>query len=141
MIWKRIPSFEGYEISSEGKVKSNLIKKGLILKPTVRPDGYLSVRLRKEGAYHYKYIHRLVAEAFICLKPIDLNRLVLHKNGKKDDNRVVNLKVTKRNPIAEGVTQSPSGSFVAKINRTYIGSFNTQKEAHEAYQKAKNEKK
>ena len=64
--WSPVIGFEGkYDISTLGQVRNN---KGAILKPTLkRTTGtvYKVVRLWKEGQYHTKYIHRLVAEAFI----------------------------------------------------------------------------
>lgn len=86
-VWKPIQGFEGYEVSSYGRVWSN--KKQQLLRPGKNKNGYLIVSLQKDGKGFTKYIHRLVSEEFI----LNVNNLpcVNHKNERKDDNRVENL--------------------------------------------------
>lgn len=88
--WSPVIGFEGkYEISTLGQVRNN---KGDILKPTLkRTTGtvYKVVRLWKEGQYHTKYIHRLVAEAFIP-NPKGLP-IVNHKDEDGTNNSIENL--------------------------------------------------
>lgn len=70
-IWKPVVGYEGlYEISNKGRVKSLYKYKGTtqrILSPRDNQNGYhyLSVSLYKNKSSHHKYIHRLVAQAFI----------------------------------------------------------------------------
>lgn len=86
-IWKDIVGFEGYQVSSLGRVRSF---KGTIrvLSPN-KSSRYCQVTLFREGERHYRKIHRLVAEAFIP-NPNNLP-FVNHKNEDKTDNRVENL--------------------------------------------------
>lgn len=88
--WSPVIGFEGkYEISTLGQVRNN---KGDILKPTLkRTTGtvYKVVRLWKEGQYHTKYIHRLVAEAFIP-NPKGLP-IINHKDEDGTNNLIENL--------------------------------------------------
>ena len=71
-IWKDVKGYEGlYQVSNLGRVKSfdtkdklDRIRKGRILKGYKQGGGYLQVSLYKNGK-HKKYIHRLVAQAFI----------------------------------------------------------------------------
>lgn len=100
-IWKDIEGFEGlYQISNLGRVKSLPRKRAFgcqtrtcpetIIVQTTKENGYKSVIIYdKPRHFETKYVHRLVASAFI---PNPLNKKdVNHKNGKKDDNNVANL--------------------------------------------------
>lgn len=87
--WRWAVGLEGkYKVSNLGRVRS-YIKGGRIKSPNKTKCGYLVVNLFYDCGLHGKLVHRLVAEAFI---PNPENkRTVNHKNGKKDDNRAVNL--------------------------------------------------
>ena len=62
---KQIRNFPDYYISDTGRVFSN--KKGslIMLVPRKTNSGYFQVGLWKNGKCYNRYIHRLVAEAFI----------------------------------------------------------------------------
>lgn len=81
-----------YQISNTGKVKSlnyNQTKTSRILRPITYNKHYLQVFLWKDGKYIHKFIHRLVAEAFI---PNPENKpQVNHKDENKLNNNVDNL--------------------------------------------------
>lgn len=77
-IWKDIEGFEGYQISSEGRVRSfwhrPLYGRGAkrvlsndwhIVPQSDDGNGYLKVCLIKNGKNYSRKVHRLVAEAFI----------------------------------------------------------------------------
>ncbi len=93
-VWKWIFGFEGlYQISNFGRVKSFYVRKGkqgiLILKPHLTRNGYLNIKLNKNGEGKDFLIHRLVAQAFI---PNPENKsTVNHKDGNKFNNCVENL--------------------------------------------------
>lgn len=80
--WKTIKQNTKYQISNNGKVRSN--RTGFILKQN-EWKGYKFIKL---GASSLR-IHRLVAEAFIP-NP-DCKRCVNHLNLNRSDNRVENL--------------------------------------------------
>lgn len=83
-----IPGYEGlYGVDEVGNVWSHRNK--LILKPYVNTGGYLKVNLCKPGKMEHKYIHRLVAEAFVE-NPLQHN-VVNHINADPQDNRASNL--------------------------------------------------
>lgn len=86
-VWKDIEGYSGkYKVSNLGNVKSNLYRaQRKLLTKIVSYKGYLRVRL-PDGL---KYVHRLVAQAFIP-NPNNLPQ-VNHKNEDKTDNRVTNL--------------------------------------------------
>jgi hypothetical protein len=85
MIWKNVNGYESrYQININGQVKSLLYcrgKKGRMLKPIKRNDGYLEVGLMKNGKCNKVLIHRIVIMAFG-----DNNHLkdVHHINGNKE---------------------------------------------------------
>lgn len=88
--FKDIVGYEDlYQISNEGNVKSlanDKLKKEKFLKPKIHRKGYLFVILHKDGKIEAKYIHRLVAQAFIP-NPENLPQ-VNHKDENKTNNFV-----------------------------------------------------
>ena len=102
--WKPVVGFEGYyEVSDKGNIRScdrhvrcsrgekHRPWKGKLLKSNPVARGYLALSLSKEGVVKRKYVHRMVAEAFIenPLKKEQVN----HKDGVKLNNRVSNLEL------------------------------------------------
>ncbi len=100
MIWKPIPNFEGYAISTMGMVKSlarevrnprygvQRLPERVMCGGTI--DGYRSIGLRRGGRSYTFLIHRLVLETFVGPCPEGLEGC--HKNGNKQDCRVENLR-------------------------------------------------
>lgn len=97
---KPIEDFEGYFISDDGKVYSNLgrgnrrIGKTVEMyeiSPRLARNGYLRIYCRQTSTGKRKdlYIHRLVAKHFI--PNLDNKEQVNHKNCIRSDNRVENL--------------------------------------------------
>lgn len=101
-IWKPVVGYLGfYEISNLGRVKSlkdNLGRdRELILKPQKRKDGYFTIELKRST----KFLHRIVAEAFI---PNPENKpQVNHKDSNRENNQTGNLEwVTASENILHG---------------------------------------
>jgi len=95
--WRNVPDFEGYQVSSLGRVRGidrlcgnrPGVTKGKILKPFRNKRGYLEVNLYNNSKSTAKIIHRLVAKAFISN---DFNKpQVNHIDGNKLNNEVSNL--------------------------------------------------
>jgi DNA-binding XRE family transcriptional regulator len=112
---KDIPNFEGlYVVDIDGNVYAypNLAHRNeKQLKPRLRKNGYLYVSLRKDGKTIDSMVHRLVAKAFLdCVDGLQVN----HINGKRADNRLVNLEmVTPSHNYLHGMFVNKNG--IAKL--------------------------
>lgn len=91
-IWKDIQGYEGlYQVSNLGRVKSLNYKrtgKERILKPSNNGQGYLRVKLCKDGNREQPLVHRLVATVF-CENPegyTEVNHLDENKQNNMADN-------------------------------------------------------
>lgn len=102
MRWLDIPGWETrYEISEYGDVRSKdmvvgaksgktAVRKGRVLAPVRKNNGYLAVTLTDGINRPQIGVHRLVARAFIGECPIGLH--VLHGDGDKTNNHYSNLR-------------------------------------------------
>ena len=100
-IWKDIIGYEGfYQVSSLGRVRSldmyvkcgygsYRLRKGKVLSSVIKDNGYLQLKLYCNGKLYKKYVHRLVAQAFIP-NPDNLPE-VNHLDEDKTNNNVTNL--------------------------------------------------
>lgn len=132
MEWKPIIGFEGrYEVSDAGLVRSVPRKvecncrwnkqitkslRGRILRSTTAGLGYRQVGLGA-GNENKRYVHRLVAEAFVSRRPYQMH--INHKNGDKNDNRVDNLEwVTPSENMRHSthILGIRAGQFVSKLS-------------------------
>ena len=89
----RIKSLPRYEIGHNGKKHSNIFfRKGGMLKPNDRGNGYLHFVLSKNGKQKTFYIHRLVGMAFqdICGEWFD-GAVINHKDENPLNNAASNL--------------------------------------------------
>lgn len=85
-VWKPIPGFPWYEVSSEGRVWS---KRNGLLKTRLSDRGYVLVNLYNNGKLYTKKVHRLVAEVFLS-NPNNLP-YINHKDENKSNNNVLNI--------------------------------------------------
>lgn len=88
--WRIISGFERYEVSNQGRVRSN-IKDVLVMKLCTHYKGYKIVYIRATvGAADTKcFVHRLVASAFLS-NPLN-HPIVNHKDLNKGNNMLSNL--------------------------------------------------
>lgn len=96
--WLPLKDYPRYSVSDKGSIKNNVFDK--ILNPIITKAGYRRIQLPNfENKRKNVYIHRLVAITFI---PNPENKpQVNHKNGKKLDNRVINLEWVTRDENME----------------------------------------
>lgn len=88
-FWNNIDGYSGYKISSKGRVLSNKQLREKLISTQIKKDGYVSVKLYKNGKAKRHPIHRLVAKAFI---PNPENKPeVNHIDSIKSNNFVSNL--------------------------------------------------
>ena len=100
--WKPVNGYEGiYEVSSHGRVRSldrtvnyssGQVRrlKGKVRRTPLNQDGYPRVNLSHQGKDKTRYVHSLVAEAFIGACPEGME--VCHSDGNKTNNHVANLR-------------------------------------------------
>lgn len=88
-MFKTIPTFDGYEVSSSGVVRSKRFQKPL--KPKLHL-GYESVGLYMAGKYYWRNVHRLVAMAWIGTPDGWENLDVAHNDGNSMNNCMSNLR-------------------------------------------------
>ena len=89
--WRPIEEFPGYTVNSQGKVRAiYFLDKSRCLKPILGKRGYYYVNLHKDGKSYSRYIHRLIAIAFL---PNPENKSQIdHINRNCVDNRLENLR-------------------------------------------------
>lgn len=87
-LFKNIKEFPEYTVYSDGRI---LTKNGNFMSIGRRKSnsGYIQVRLFKDNKYYYRYLHRILAEAFI--ENPNNYRTVNHKDGNKLNNALYNL--------------------------------------------------
>ena len=93
-IWKDIPlpKWERYMASNMGRIKQ---REGRIVLGTIKKSGYVRTAVEVNGEKIREYTHRLIGYAFLDLllyPELDIN----HENGRKDDNRLINLNMKDR---------------------------------------------
>ena len=124
-VWKPVFQYEGYyEVSDHGNVRGvdraiqlpdEKIRKvkGRLIAPKRNADGYLFVSLSRNGVTNTRYIHRMVAVAFIP-NPWQLPE-ANHLDGDKTNNVPANLQwVTHQDNVihayAYGLNRNMGGS-------------------------------
>jgi hypothetical protein len=151
--WSDIPGYEGrYQVSDQGRVKSfyrspgGKIMKQFLSASTTRPNPpkYQRIGLRLDGKYKSRFVHRLVAMAFLNVHE---GEMVDHINGDPLDNRLSNLrkctlsqnmynskKATGKTSPYKGVTfHKGRKKWQAQIDSRYLGLFESPEDAHKAY--------
>ena len=133
-IWRPVVGYEGlYEVSNTGIVRSldrydnrNCFRKGKVISLLKKGEyGYIQVNLCYNGKLYKKYVHRLVAQAFLP-NPDNLPE-VNHKDEDKTNNSVDNLEWCDRSynlkygtaRIRERDTKIKNGYWTGLSNEEY----------------------
>ena len=113
---KDIKDFVGYTITDN----ANVYHSGTELKGSIQPSGYVKVYLYSDGKRYMKYLHRLVAEAFVP-NPCNLPE-VNHKDKDKSNCASYNLEWIDR----QGNMIHGKGRPVQQLlNGEVVGTFST----------------
>lgn len=154
-VWKSIKGYEGiYEVSNMGRIRTYRKKDGWVgYKATDTPrlmsvishgNGYLYVTLSKDSKTENRYVHRLVAEAFIGAIP--QGHVINHLDYDKTNNCADNLEIVtqkenvghsrskmckprKRNANAYICFRKRINKYEVTVRRKYLGHFETLEEA------------
>ena len=104
-VWKKIPNFEDYEVSTMGRVRSN----NKIMKLSDNGLGYFQVKLWSNRKMTRRYIHRIVMETF---SPTSKKMEVNHIDHDKGNNRLDNLEwVTHKENLRKAVKFLGASAF------------------------------
>ena len=85
---KRIPGFEDYSVTSDGRVFSYK-RKVKVEKAQIIKNGHCTVQFQKNGYPYIRSVAFLVANAFLP-KP-EISKMIRHKDGNLMNNDVSNL--------------------------------------------------
>lgn len=132
-VWKPVVGYEGlYEISSQGNIKAlkrvHTYPAGFKKSSPARTkgqvtnkDGHKRVQLWKDGQGKNHFVHSLLLESFVGLRP-SKSHVTRHLNGIPDDNRLENLawgtvSENSLDDIKHGVHSSASKTHCVKGHR------------------------
>jgi hypothetical protein len=136
-LWLPVVGYEGlYEISNLGRVKS-LPRNGTanferILKASKNSDvGYLKLSFSKNNIIKTKYIHVVVAEAF--LNHVAKKGIVVdHIDNNRTNNKLDNLRViTHTENILRGKNSNTNNSNIYNVNGKFRVLFNRNKNKYD----------
>lgn len=109
--WKDAVEFEGYEVSTEGRIRNKSTK--LLLTPSQGCSGYAVTSIRGQNIK----FHRIVAQTF--LPNIHQKETVEHKDDNKMNNRLWNLKWATHREQQQFVKEKNSRGAEGKLRQVF----------------------
>jgi hypothetical protein len=103
----KVTEYQNYEGFANGEIFSKKSKKYLVQK--TKENGYKVAKMCKDGTMKDEYVHRIIASCF--LKRNNVDDVVNHKDGNKQNNNVSNL---------EWVTQKENSAHYHKYIKNKI---------------------
>ena len=111
---------------------------------SVKRDGYLRINMNKAGMQYHLTQHQY---AWYCIHN-EIVDCIDHINGIRDDNRIENLRKVTQQQNTFNKTKSKGYTWHKGVKKwmaqimlnkktIYLGYFNTEEDAHEAYESAK----
>ncbi len=148
--WASIDGYRNYQVSWWGRVRNT--KTGRILKANLSSNTYLTLALSKNGVRKSFSVHVLVAHEWV--ENPESKRCVDHIDGDRTNNNYENLRFATHSENSRNMKKHADGSSIYKgvsyhkasnkwyaqmrINgkQTYLGYFEDEREAAEAYNTA-----
>lgn len=98
-VWRIVPTFPSYEVSSFGRVRR--AKSGRLRVLATDHDGYQHLTLSENAKHTTRKVHHLVAAAFLGPKP-SATHCLAHNDGNPANNRPDNLRwATQKENLAD----------------------------------------
>lgn len=114
--WRVIPSIPVYEVSDLGRIRRLTptfgTEPGHILKPYTTRRGYLKISLHMEGKRFQRFVHRVVAEAFIG--PCPAGHVVHHRDHDQGNSKLENLEYRPRQ-------ENQTDAWITSVKRNPMG--------------------
>ena len=111
-IWKEIPGYPRYEISTHGRIKSFVRNAPTILKTSINKRGYLVVGIRRLSTSSPSKVHQLMAITYLDHNPCGHKVVIDHIDGNKLNNHICNLQL---------ITNRENCSKDSKNKSGYVG--------------------
>ena len=112
MSYKSIKGFENYIIYEDGLIYNE--KRNRFMKELKESNGYMRVKLSKDGKQKNFYVHRLIALTFIP-NP-DNKKCIDHINRIRDDNRIENLRWATYKENNQNMSSNVEDIYIHKHN-------------------------
>ncbi len=151
--WASIDGYRNYQVSWWGRVRNS--KTGRILKANLSSNTYLTLALSKNGQRKSFSVHVLVAHEWV--ENPENKRCVDHIDGDRTNNHYENLRYATSSENSRNMKKHADGSSIYKgvgykkaankwqaqlytnSKQTYLGVFDNEREAAEAYNAAAKE--